>query len=99
MDLSHYIERAIQEHLFEGEIVLVLQGEPKMWEIIINECQYNVKDKNVFCIAWADNECDLQESVYKLNYSRFNIISKDEKYILDSIIDYINYNILPENIE
>ena len=93
------IEYALCELIFEGNIVLVLQAEPKMWETIINKYHYNVKDKNVFCIAWADDRYDLRQSIYNLNYSRFNVISKDENYIVNSIADYIKYNILPENIE
>lgn len=93
------IKYALCELLFEGNIVLVLQAEPKMWEAIINEYHYNVKDKNVFCIAWADDKYDLRQSIYNLNYSRFSVISKDENYIVNSIADYIKYSILPENIE
>lgn len=93
------IQSTLSDFLLEGEIVLVAQSEPKMWELVINKYHYNVKDRNVFCIAWANNKDNLRESTYNLNYSKFNIISEDENYIINAIIDYILYSILPENIE
>lgn len=97
---SHtYINHIINNCILKGEIVLVCQSEPKLWELIINKNKLNVKDRNVFCIAWASTKDDLRESSYNLKYSKFNVISEDENYITNAIIDYIESNILPENIE